>query len=122
LRIESADSYAAAIDLVAKGAADAIVADDVLLASALAQAGRSRDFRFLSEALSLEPYGIMFPRNDAAFADVVERALRGLAESREVLWIYDRWFVKPLPSAKRIGLPMSQTLRRSLELIGLPRD
>ena len=46
--------------------------------------------------------------------------LRGLAESREIVWLYDRWFVRPLPSGERIGLPMGTQLRRSLELLGLP--
>ena len=44
--------------------------------------------------LSFEPYGIMYARGDGALADAVERTLRGLAESREIPWIYDRWFVR----------------------------
>jgi glutamate/aspartate transport system substrate-binding protein len=72
--------------------------------------------------LSFEPYGIMYPREDPALADAVERTLRGLAESREIVWIYDRWFVRPLPSGQRLDLPMSVELRRSFELLGLPTD
>jgi len=59
------------------------------------------------------------PRGDGALGDAVERTLRSLAESREITWIYVRWFVRPLPSGERIGLPMSTELRRSLELLGL---
>jgi glutamate/aspartate transport system substrate-binding protein len=44
------------------------------------------------------------------------------AGSREILRIYDRWFVRRLPSGERLGLPMSVQLRRSLELIGLPTE
>jgi hypothetical protein len=57
-----------------------------------------------------------------ALAEVVDRSLRELAASREILWIYDRWFVRPLPSGGKLDLPMSVELRRSLELIGLPPD
>jgi hypothetical protein len=53
---------------------------------------------------------------------VVDRSLRELAASREILCIYDRWFVRPLPSGGKLDLAMSVELRRSLELIGLPPD
>ena len=72
--------------------------------------------------LSFEPYGIMYPRNDAALGDAVDRTLRTLAENREIVWLYDRWFVRLLPSGQRLDLPMGVELRRSLELIGLPPD
>jgi glutamate/aspartate transport system substrate-binding protein len=53
---------------------------------------------------------------------VVERALRDLAASREITAIYNRWFLRPLPSGGLIDLPMSPQLQRSLELIGLPTE
>ena len=84
--------------------------------------GRARDFRLVGELLSFESYGIAYPRGDPAFADVVERTFRTLAESREIAWIYDRWFVRPLPGGISVGMPMSVQLRRSLELFGLPPD
>ena len=76
----------------------------------------------VGELLSFEPYGIMYPRDDPGLAEVVDRTLRNLAASREIAWIYERWFVRPLPSGARLDLPMSAQLRRSLELIGLPPD
>jgi glutamate/aspartate transport system substrate-binding protein len=117
-----ADGYADALALVEAGKAQALAADDVLVRGFLAETGRTKDFRLVGELLSFEPYGIMYPRDDPALADVVERTLRTLAESREILWIYDRWFVRPLPSGERLGLPMSVQLRRSFELIGLPTE
>lgn len=117
-----ANDYREALQLVATGGADALAADDVLLRGVLAETGRTRDFRLVGDMLSFEPYGIMFPRDDPALAEVVERSLRELAASREIRWIYDRWFVRPLPSGGSIDLPMSVELRRSLELIGLPPD
>ena len=117
-----ADSYADAISLLAMGKGEALAADDILLRGLLAETGRARDFRLVGEKLSFEPYGIMYPRDDPALADDVERTLRALAESREIAWIYDRWFVRPLPSGVRLNLPMSVELRRSFELLGLPTD
>lgn len=118
----AADDYRDALELVATGKADALAADEVLLRGLLVEIDRTRDFRLVGELLSFEPYGIMYPRDDPALAEVVDRTLRGLAASREIVWIYNRWFVRPLPSGRRLDLPMSPQLRRSLELIGLPPD
>jgi glutamate/aspartate transport system substrate-binding protein len=116
------DDYREALQLVATGKADALAADEVLLRGLLAETDRSREFRLVGELLSFEPYGIMYPRDDPALADVVDRTLRNLAASREIVWIYNRWFVRALPSGRRLDLPMGAQLRRSLELLGLPPD
>ena len=118
----AADDYRDALALLADGKAEALAADEVLLRGLLAETGRARDFRLVGAMLSFEPYGIMYPRNDAALGDAVDRTLRTLAENREIVWLYDRWFVRPLPSGQRLDLPMGVELRRSLELIGLPPD
>jgi len=122
IRFVTADDYRAALALLTTGHADALAADDILLRGLLAETKQSTAFRLVGDMLSLEHYGIMYARGDGALADAVERTLRGLAESREILWIYDRWFVRQLPSGGRIGLPMSTQLRRSLELLGLPPE
>jgi hypothetical protein len=33
-----------------------------------------------------------------------------------------KWFIRPLPSGKRIGWPMSAELERSFELFGMPPE
>lgn len=116
------DDYPAALAALTGREVAALAADEVLLRGLLADSGDTRDVRITGEALSFERYGIAYPREDAPLADAVERTLRNLAASREIAWIYERWFVRPLPSGRRIGLPMSAELRRSLELIGLPPD
>jgi glutamate/aspartate transport system substrate-binding protein len=62
----------------------------------------------------------MFRMDDPAFAGVVERGFRRLAASREIVWIYDRWFLKRLPSGLRLGLPMSPQLEETFRILGLP--
>lgn len=59
---------------------------------------------------------------DALAADDVSRSFRALAASRQIEWLYNRWFVRPLPSGPRLDMPMSRELRIELELLGLPRD
>ena len=95
-----ADNYRDALALLGAGKADALAADEILLLGLLAETGRTRDLRLVGELLSFEPYGIVvYPRDDPALADVVDRTLRNLAASREIVWTYNRWFVRPLPSA-----------------------
>ena len=117
-----ASDYREALTLLAAGDADALAADDILLRGLLAETGRTNDFRLVGEMLSFEPYGIVYPQNEPALADAVDRTLRELAASREIAWIYDRWFVRTLPFGGRIDLPMGIELRRSFELIGLPPE
>ena len=62
------------------------------------------------------------PKDDPDFAEVVDRAFRKLAGSREIVGIYERWFQKPLPSGERLGLPMSPHLEELFRVQGLPGD
>lgn len=117
-----ADGYAEALALLEARKVDALAADDVLLRAWLAENRRVGEFRLVGELLSFEPYGIMLPRDDPQLAEVVDRTLRELAASRDIERIYNRWFVRALPSGVRLDMPMSAQLRRSLELIGLPAD
>jgi ABC-type amino acid transport substrate-binding protein len=117
-----AADYREALDAVATGGAVALAADEALLRGVLLATERSSQFRIVGELLSFEPYGIMFPRDDPAFAELVGRSLRDLAGTREIVWIYDRWFTRPLPSGGSLDLPMGVQLRRSFELLGLPPD
>ena len=64
----------------------------------------------------------MFRRGDADFAEVVERAFRRLAGSREIVAIYEHWFLKPLPSGERLDLPMSPHLEELFRVQGLRMD
>ena len=121
-RFVVAQDYREALSLLDSGTAVALAADDVLVRGLLVEMRKSANVRLVGDLFSFEPYGIMLARDDPAFEAVVERALRTLAESREITAVYNRWFLRPLPSGGRMNLPMSTQLRRSFELIGLPAD
>ncbi|MBK8185261.1 MAG: amino acid ABC transporter substrate-binding protein [Candidatus Competibacteraceae bacterium] len=106
--------------LLAEGKADAFANDEVLLYGMLAETKSGSRYRIISDFLSYEPYGLMYRKDDSQFADVIERTFRQLAESREIVWIYDRWFLKPLPSGIRLNLPMNAQLRELFQMLGLP--
>jgi glutamate/aspartate transport system substrate-binding protein len=116
--VEGAD-HNESFGLLAAGKVDAFANDEVLLYGLIAET-RSDLYRVVGDFLSFEPYGLMFRIDDPAFAGVVERGFRRLAASREIVWIYDKWFLKRLPSGLRLGLPMSPQLEETFRILGLP--
>jgi glutamate/aspartate transport system substrate-binding protein len=107
---------------LAAGKADAFANDDVQLYGMLAETKSAADFGVVGEFLTYADYALMFRRNDPDFSEVVERAFRRLAGSREIVAIYEHWFMKPLPSGERLNLPMSPHLEELFRVQGLPAD
>jgi glutamate/aspartate transport system substrate-binding protein len=107
---------------VAAGGADAVASDEVLLLGYMAETGQRARWDLVGELLSYERYGIMFARDDAPLAAVVTSTFERLARTRELRWIYLRWFVRQLPPGVKFGLPMGPELTRAFELLGLPPD
>jgi ABC-type amino acid transport substrate-binding protein len=108
--------------VLAAGKADAFANDDVQLFGMLAETRSSSDFRVVGEFLTYADYALMLRKDDPEFAEVVERAFSKLAGSRELVAIYERWFLKPLPSGVRLNLPMSPHLEEIFRVQGLPGD
>ena len=88
----------------------------------LAETKSAADFRVVGEFLTYADYALMFRKNDSDFAEVVERAFRRLAGSREIAAIYEHWLQKPLPSGERLNLPMSPHLEELFRVQVLPSD
>ena len=107
---------------LSSGKVDAWAGDDALLYAQAAESDRPRDYAVLNEYLSYDPYGIMFRRNDPAFATVVKRTFEQLAESRELARIYDQWFLSKLPSGHTLGIQMSPQLESIFEALGQPTE
>jgi ABC-type amino acid transport substrate-binding protein len=113
---EHADSFS----LVKQGKADALALDDVLLYGLIAAEGpKGGDYTVLPENLSYEPYGIMFRKNDPAFSALVQKTFARLAEARELRWLYDKWFLKRLPTGERLNIPMSEELAQIFQVMGM---
>ena len=72
-----------------------------------------------TDKLSYEPYGIMFRKGDPALASLVANTFQRLAQTRELRWIYEHWFLKRLPTGERLRIPMSEVLAHEFELLGL---
>jgi len=118
----SAKDHDESFSLFTSGAAAAFATDDVLLYGWIARSRKEREYQVVGEYLSYDPYGIMFRKDDPQFAAVVERTFRRLAESRELEWIYRRWFQRRTPTGENLALPMSAQLREIFRTLGLPEE
>jgi len=97
------------------GRAVAEANDDILLAGQVATARNPDQYVIGSEALSVEPYGIMLRRGDPAFKAVVDAALTDLYRSDEFPKIYARWFTSPIPPRGiNLKFPMSAQLKAAI--------
>jgi glutamate/aspartate transport system substrate-binding protein len=113
MNIISANGHPEAFQMVETGRAVAFVMDDILLYSLVAQSRAPKDYVISSQALSVEPYGIMVRKDDAAFKKVANDALNALYKSGEINKIYDKWFNKPIPPKNiNLAVPMSAALKK----------
>ena len=122
LQIEVADDYEAALSRVSRGEVAALAADDVLLIGYIAERNLRREYVVVGELLSYEPYGIVYAKDDAAMRALVYATFRRLAISGEIRSIYNKWFVRSLPSGVRLSWPMNTHLARTFELLGMPPE
>jgi len=122
MKLIAAKDHDESFNLFTSGQAAAFATDDVLLYGWIAQTKSEGEYVVAGDYLSYDPYGLMFRRNDAQFAAVVDRTFRQLAESRELRWIYRRWFQRRVPTGENLGLPMSPQLESIFESLGLPAE
>jgi len=108
--------------MLAAAKADAFATDDVLLYGLIAQHRSQGQFKVVGEFLSYDPYGIAFRRNEPELNASVERAMRNLVVTRDIVAIYARWFESRLPSGERFNMPMSPQLEESLKVLGEGRE
>jgi glutamate/aspartate transport system substrate-binding protein len=118
--IVSANGHAEAFLMVETGRAAAFVMDDILLFSLVATSKSPGNYAISTDALSVEPYGIMLRRGDAAFKKVVDAAMTRIYKSGEINGIYGKWFLKPIPpKGINLNLPISEQFRK---VISKPTD
>jgi glutamate/aspartate transport system substrate-binding protein len=111
-----------ALHQVLDGSAKAMVEGDVLLHGLLMNAPDADAGKLvvLDENFAVEPYALMFRRNDPEFKTLVDETLIGLMKSGEFGRLYTRWFTLPIPpKGKSLNLPMNDLLK---QLILTPND
>lgn len=113
---DHAESFA----MLKEGKADAFATDDVLLYGLVATTKSGDQYHVVGEYLSYDPYGLMYRKDDPDFAAVVDRTFSRLAQSRELVQLYNKWFQQRLPTGERLDLPMSPQLEEIFRLQGVP--
>jgi glutamate/aspartate transport system substrate-binding protein len=116
MNIIAAKDHAEAFLTVETGRAVAFFMDDILLYSLVANSKNPSEWEIGSEAYTVEPYGAMLPRNDAAFKKLVNTTINNLYKSGEINKIYEKWFLKPIPpKGVNLNVPMSSQLKKVVE-------
>ena len=101
--------------MVETGRAAAEANDDILLVSQRANAKDPGEYDITSEALSVEPYGIMLRKDDPTFKKAVGEALTRVYQSEDIKRIYHKWFMSPIPpKGINLRLPMSPRIEAVL--------
>jgi glutamate/aspartate transport system substrate-binding protein len=113
MNIISANGHPEAFQMVETGRAVAFVMDDILLYSLAAQSRTPGDYAISTDALSVEPYGIMVRKDDKAFKQVVDAAMTKIYKSGDINAIYAKWFQKPIPpKGLNLAIPMSDAFKK----------
>ena len=112
--------HAASFAMVQSGKADAFATDDVLLYGLIATTHTGDKYHVVGDYLSYDPYGLMFRKDDADFAALIDSTFTRLAQSRELVQLYNRWFQQRLPTGESIGLPISPQLEEIFRVQGVP--
>jgi len=112
--------HAQSFATLAAGKADAFATDDVLLYGIIATEPSAHDMKVVGDYLSYDPYGLAYRRDDPGFAAVVERAFARMAAERRLEELYNKWFLRRLPTGETLNLPMSPQLAEFFRVLGQP--
>jgi len=113
---DHAESFA----MLREGEADAFATDDVLLYGLAATTPSGDQYHVVGEYLSYDPYGLMYRKEDPDFAAIVDRTFSRIAQTREIVQLYNKWFQQRLPTGETLDLPMSPQLEEIFRVEGVP--
>jgi glutamate/aspartate transport system substrate-binding protein len=120
ITIITAPDHAQSLEMLVSDKADAFATDDVLLYGFIATAKNASDMKVVGDYLSYDPYGLVYRRDDPAFATVVERTFTRMASERRLAELYNKWFLRRLPTGETLNLPMSPQLAEVFRMLGQP--
>jgi glutamate/aspartate transport system substrate-binding protein len=92
---------------------DAYGSDDVLLYGSRSRAKNPDQYVVVGEFLSYDPYAIMVPRNDSAFATLADKAIAKMFRDGSFMQVYKKWF-------DPFGMPLNPLLEAAIKLQALP--
>jgi glutamate/aspartate transport system substrate-binding protein len=110
LNIITAGDHEQSYQMLVDGKADAFATDDILLYGLIVRHKSQDKFRVVGDYLSYDPYGIMFRKGDPELSAVVERAFRKLGSNHDLIPLYEKWFMRRLPTGERLNVAISPQL------------
>jgi glutamate/aspartate transport system substrate-binding protein len=113
LNIVTASDHEQSYQMLVDGKADTFATDDILLYGLIARHKSQDKFRVVGEYLSYDPYGIMYRKGEPQMKDVVERTFRKLGSGRDLIPLYNKWFVARLPTGERLNVAISPQLEEA---------
>jgi glutamate/aspartate transport system substrate-binding protein len=117
LNIVVSPDHEQSYQMLADGKADAFATDDILLYGLIARHKSQDKFRVTGDYLSYDPYGIMFRKGEPQLAAVVERTFRKLGSNRDLVPLYNKWFVSRLPTGERLNVAISPQLEDAFKAL-----
>ena len=117
LNIIASPDHEQSYQMLVDGKADAFATDDILLYGLIARHKAQDKFRVTGEYLSYDPYGIMFGKGEPQLTAVVERTFRILGSNRDLIPLYNKWFVARLPTGEKLNVAISPQLEESFRVL-----
>ena len=120
ITIVTARDHAQSLATLVAGKADAFATDDALLYGFIATEPSAHDMKVVGDYLSYDPYGLAYRRDDPGFTATVEHAFTRMASERRLEELYNKWFLRRLPTGETLNLPMSPQLAEIFRVLGAP--
>jgi glutamate/aspartate transport system substrate-binding protein len=117
LNIVTASDHEQSYQTLVDGKADAFATDDILLYGLIARHKSQDKFKVTGDYLSYDPYGIMFRKGEPQLAAVVERTFRRLGSNRDLIPLYNKWFVSRLPTGEKLNVAISPQLEDAFKVL-----
>src|SRR5580700_5450639 len=117
LNIVAAPDHEQSYQMLVDGKADAFATDDILLYGLIARHKSQDKFRVTGDYLSYDPYGIMFRKSEPQLAAVVERTFHKLGSNRDLIPLYNKWFMARLPTGERLNVQISPQLEEAFNVL-----
>ncbi|NYT69788.1 amino acid ABC transporter substrate-binding protein [Pusillimonas noertemannii] len=120
MRIMNAKDHSEAFLTVNSGRAVAFFMDDILLAGLVANSRNADDWTISEKAYTVEPYGMILPKDDPEFKQAVDEAVKAMMQDGRLKKMYQKWFTQPIPPRNiNLNWPMSAELEK---VIANPTD
>ena len=117
LNIVTSPDHEQSYQMLVDGKADAFATDDILLYGLIARHKSQDKFHVVGDYLSYDPYGIMFRKGEPELSAVVERAFRKLGSGHDLIPLYEKWFVRRLPTGERLNVAISPQLEEAFQAL-----